>query len=86
MIRLIKGNVERLAVTEEQAKKLEVKGFKRAAENQAKKFEMAVDKPLEEMTVKELRTLAKEKGIDVPTSLGKEDLVKILDGDGDGNQ
>lgn len=86
MIRLIKGNVERLAVTEEQAKKLEVKGFKRAAENQAKKFEKAVDKPLEEMTVKELRALAKEKGIDVPSSLGKEDLVKILDGDGDGNQ
>ena len=86
MIRLIKGNVERLAVTEEQAKKLEVKGFKRAAENQAKKSEKTVDKTLEDMTVKELRTLAKEKGIDVPTSLGKEDLVKILGGDGDGNQ
>lgn len=91
MIRLKRENVERLALNESQAAALESQGFERVSKkpieiSDAKKPANAGEESLSVMTVKELRALAKEKGLDVPTSLSKEDLLQILGGDGDGRQ
>lgn len=85
MIRLIKDNVERVVSSEEDANRLIAKGFKRmkAIEQSApeeKKEESKAD--LNGLSVKELRELAKKKGIDAAASLNKEDLLKILGSDG----
>lgn len=86
MIRLVMNNVERVVMTEEQAEKLECKGFKRV--DSVKKGEPSPkkEKPLSDMTVKELRAYAKEKGIEVVSSLGKAELIEILGGDSNGNE
>ena len=89
MIRLIKGNVERIVLSEEQAKKLEANSFKRVTADEQTQPEKGTEdtKPsLEGLTVKELREMAKEKGIEAASSLNKEDLLKVLGGDNDGNQ
>ena len=85
MIRLVRGNVEKIAHSEEQAKKLMSEGFKRieAIEQGAPEREKEEPKAdLNSLTVKELREMAKEKGIDAASSLNKEDLLKVLGSDG----
>lgn len=85
MIRLIKDNVERIVSSEEDVNRLIAKGFERmeAIKQGApdrKKEEPKAD--LNSLTVKELREMAKEKGIDAASSLNKEDLLKVLGSDG----
>lgn len=77
MIRLKNGNVERIVSTESQAVRLEKQGFKRISANQ-KTSETKVQKPLAEMTVAELKILAKEKGLEGYSGLSKEDLISVL--------
>lgn len=81
-MRLIRKNVEREAdgVT---AQKLMNDGFK-PVEVATQKTESDPDekatKNIEEMTVEELKTLAKERGLTGVSALAKQDLIDILKG------
>ena len=81
-MRLKKGNVERIAASELQAQRLMSDGYVKI-DSPAGPEEPAggrPDKPLEEMTVDQLRALAKEKGIGGYYSLAKQDLLELLKG------
>lgn len=80
-IKLIKGNVERIALGEERARELELQGFKRKSQEEAAE-ETGTEKQLSEMTVDELRVLARNKGIAGCSVLRKSDLLQVLEGDG----
>ncbi|WP_313074729.1 Rho termination factor N-terminal domain-containing protein [Lacrimispora sp.] len=85
-MRLIKGNVERIVKDDVKASKLIADGFKEL--NEAKEVEPEKqaepeippdpEKSLEDMTVPELKTLAKERGIDGASSLNRDDLLSVL--------
>jgi len=85
-MRLIKGNVERIVRDDVKASKLIADGFKvlgeaREAEPQKQaepENPTEPEKNLEDMTVPELKALAKDKGIEGASSLGKEDLLAVL--------
>lgn len=80
MIKLIKSNVERVAETEEQAEKLKSQGFERVTASDEETVQPSNEvKNIHEMTVKELREVAKGKGIELPSSLSKDDIIKILE-------
>lgn len=82
MIKLIKSNVERVAETEEQAEKLKSQGFEcvTASDKDTADVQPSNEvKSICDMTVKELRGVAKEKGIELPSSLSKDDIIKILE-------
>lgn len=74
---LIRGNVERVATNEPQAKKLESAGFHRRTIEEA---EPIVEKAFIDMTVEELKAEAKKRGIEGCSALKKEDLLQILEG------
>ncbi|MCI9359256.1 MAG: transcription termination factor Rho [Lachnospiraceae bacterium] len=79
-MRLKKGNVERIAESELQAQRLMSDGYVKI-DSPAGQEEAAggrPDKPLEEMTVDQLRAIAKEKGIGGYYSLAKQDLLELL--------
>ena len=81
-MRLIRKNVEREAdgVT---AQKLINDGFKPVEVASQKTASNSVDeatKNIEEMTVEELKTLAKERGLTGVSALAKQDLINILKG------
>lgn len=77
-MRLIMKNVERVAEGE-QAEKLKMSGFK-AVSITPDKTDATDRKPLDEMTVPELKTLAKEKDISGASSLTKDELLEVLKG------
>ena len=85
-MRFIKGNVERIVKDDVVASKLIADGFKELGEAQAVEPEKQAksenppepEKNLEDMTVSELKALAKEKGIEGASSLAKEDLLAVL--------
>jgi hypothetical protein len=85
-MRLIKGNVERIVKDDVKASKLIAEGFKELGEAKEVEPEKQAEpenppdpeKSLEDMTVSELKALAKEKGIDGTSSLAKEDLIAVL--------
>lgn len=81
-MRLIRKNVEREAdgVT---AQKLINDGFKPvevASQKTASNSVNEATKNIEEMTVEELKTLAKERGLTGVSALAKQDLINILKG------
>lgn len=81
-MRLIRKNVEREAegVT---AQKLMNDGFKPVEVASQKTTSNSVNeatKNIEEMTVEELKTLAKERGLTGVSALAKQDLINILKG------
>ena len=81
-MRLIRKNVEREAegVT---AQKLMNDGFKPVEVVSQKTASNSADeatKTIEEMTVEELKTLAKERGLTGVSALAKQDLINILKG------
>lgn len=81
-MRLKKGNVERIVGSELQAQKLLSDGYVKI-DSPAGPEEPAgagQGKPLEEMTVDQLRALAREKGIGGYYSLAKQDLLELLKG------
>ena len=85
-MRLIKGNVERIVEDDVKASKLIADGFKELGEameiESEKQAEPEIppdpEKNLENMTVPELKALAKEKGIEGTSSLSKDDLLAVL--------
>ena len=79
-MRYIRGNIERVAATKEQAARLEKSGFKLVKRVEEKTEADAEQKTvsLEEMTVPELKALAKKKGIEGASSLNKAELLDIL--------
>lgn len=82
-MRLIRKNVEREA-DGTTAKKLMSDGFKPVEKTTSQKTDMKPDekaaKSIEEMTVEELKTLAKERGLTGVSALAKQDLIDILKG------
>lgn len=82
-MRLIRKNVEREA-DGATAEKLMSDGFKPVKDTILQKTDMKPDekvtKSIEEMTVEELKDLAKERGITGVSALAKQDLVDILKG------
>lgn len=85
-MRLIKGNIERIVEDKVKADRLMADGFKElnavAKADPEAPIELESpaepEKQLEDMTVPELKALAKEKGIEGATSLNKEDLLAVL--------
>lgn len=76
-MRLIRGNVERVAETQEQIDRLKREGYKEMSGGLKPKEDPAGKTP-EEMTVAELRVLAKEHGIEGASGLNKEELLAVV--------
>lgn len=79
-MRLIKGNVERIAESEVQILKLEKEGFVplKTEEEEIKAGETVHENDLENMTAADLKKLAKAKGIEGYNSLSGEELLVVL--------
>lgn len=77
-MRLIRKNVERVAVTETQIEKLKAQGFRPIGEGAAEADQADVD--INTKTVAELKAIAKEKEIEGYSSLTKEELLAVLKG------
>lgn len=85
-MRLVKGNVERIIEDHVKADRLKADGFKEldavdAVQSDAlpgSETPPETEKNLADMTVPELKALAKEKGIDGISSLNRDDLLSVL--------
>lgn len=77
MIELKRQNEHRIVATKEIAAKYEAKGFVRVG-GSVKADGVDSDVPLEEMSLAELKALAKERGLTGYSALKKEDLLQIL--------
>ena len=85
-MRFIKGNVERIVEDQFKAEKLKADGFKDLDVVEGmdpgvpggSEVQPESERNLDDMTVPELKVLAKEKGIEGASSLNKEDLLAIL--------
>lgn len=77
-MRLKCKNVERIVDSEAKAKKLEAAGF--VVCDDGKGVTREETKEVKEMTLSELRNLAKEKGIEGAGSLTKAELLSVLKG------
>lgn len=77
-MRLAKGNVERVATNQTVIEKLKREGFREMEKKTEKKMPDIQEMDLSELTVTELRKLAKENGLEGCSSLNKEQLLKTL--------
>jgi large subunit ribosomal protein L21 len=79
-MRLIRGNVEREVADEAQITKLKRDGYTEITAGTAASSEdkIAPAQNIADMTVSELRDLAKQKGLSGYSSLNKEELLFVL--------
>lgn len=78
-MRLIKGNVERIATSEQKIARLKTDGFELIGNAVAEPQENPVKSALlDGMTIQELKALAKEKGMEGYSGLTKDQLLAIL--------
>ncbi len=77
-MRLIKGNVERIAKSETQVERLKAAGFKTLGDTTKLSSPGKQGKQFDEMTVSELRAYAKERGLEGCSSLTKDELLSLL--------
>lgn len=75
---LIRENVERISESEAQIAKLKANGYKELKAEDAPDDVPKREVDLKSLSVTELKTLAKEKGIEGYSSLTKEELLTIL--------
>lgn len=79
---LKKGNVERIVKNEAAAQKLKTEGFAEVKDEAIPAPDAGLEgKPLEEMTVPELKALAKGRGLEGVSGLNKEELLTVLQGE-----
>lgn len=78
-MRLVKGNVERVTTNQAVIKKLKGEGFREMEKKTEKKASDIQKVDLSELTVTELRKVAKENGLEGCASLNKEQLLKVLE-------
>lgn len=78
-VKLIKGNVERVAEGN-RVQQLMGAGFRPLSVSEAKTADTDPAKDIDEMTVPELKALAKAKGMEGYNSLTKQELLEILKG------
>lgn len=83
---LIKDNVERIVDTKEKAEHLRKLGYNTLRIETYEVPEVASpsrpakpEKPIKSMTVKELRALAKKRGIEGASALLKSELIELLE-------
>ncbi|EPY2274504.1 Rho termination factor N-terminal domain-containing protein [Clostridium sporogenes] len=77
MYRLIRDNVERAVNDEYIRDKLIKQGYKLIEETQNVQEDL---KKLNDLTIEELRELAKGKGIEGISKLKKDELIEVLEG------
>lgn len=81
VIKICQKDAENFEVTEERPENEECGVIEKSQDPKTlsePKGQQEPEKNLEDMTVPELKALAKEKGIDGASSLGKEDLLAVL--------
>lgn len=76
MFKLVRLNIERVVTTEHARDILLSQGYKLVEEKEQQ--DSTGDKSLKDLTVDQLKMLAEEKGLEVPSKIKKDDLIEML--------